>query len=501
MTPFMSLCAPYSDLGDICLSKKQHGCDECADGYYLEKGHCVKCKEGCKTCDNGMKCTACIDDYVKDIHLTQFVCRNIKEVEFCVKAKDSNCIECSNKYILSDDKTECTPPSRIAEIVGSIVRGLAVALIIIIVLVILIVVLIEKRRRFMKFRNVTIFDMRKYNMDFDYKINEDLHANKMQLTFDEGEAKYIPVGEETKDIICIGNNINDMMKVQFTTKENTDRYEIRTNPQIIILKRHEACEFEVYIKPLCTTSMEDTIKLVTINMKKGVETSNDVKISFTTQLSTKLDPDELIEDEFIADGNFGTLYRGTFRGQKVCIKKMKNLENEGDQQKMMEEFDREVGMLDKIRSIYVVTFIGAVYLVKKLAIVTELAEYGSIRHMIETRKENPVSKALRVKFMFDATKGIQYLHQNGILHRNIKPGNLLVLSLQETGTINAKLTDFGSSRSINLMMTNMTFTKGVGSPKYMAPEVLNREHYKDPADIFSLAITMYEIIGWQKAYP
>ena len=69
-----------------------------------------------------------------------------------------------------------------------------------------------------------------------------------------------------------------MMKVQFTLKEDTDRYEIRTNPQIIILKRHEACEFEIYIKPLCTTSMEDTIKLITINMKKGIETSNEVLI-------------------------------------------------------------------------------------------------------------------------------------------------------------------------------------------------------------------------------
>ena len=141
--------------------------------------------------------------------------------------------------------------------------------------------------------------MRNSNVEFDNKINEDLHANKMQLTFDEGEAKYIPVGEETKEIICIGNDNEDMMKVQFTTKENTDRYEIRTNPQIIILKRHEACEFEVYIKPLCTTSMEDTIKLVTINMTNGVETSSDVKISFTTQLSTKLDPDELEEDELL----------------------------------------------------------------------------------------------------------------------------------------------------------------------------------------------------------
>ena len=55
---------------------------------------------------------------------------------------------------------------------------------------------------------------------------------------------------------------------------------------------------------------------------------------------------------------------------------MKNLENEGDQKKLIEEFDKEVSMLDKFRSIYVINFDGAVYLVKKIAIVTELAEFG-----------------------------------------------------------------------------------------------------------------------------
>ena len=139
---------------------------------------------------------------------------------------------------------------------------------------------------------------------------------------------------------------------------------------------------------------------------------------------------------------------------------------------------------------------------KKIAIMTEWADYGNIRTLMKTRTgENALSKALRVKFCFDAAKGIQYIHGNGILHRNIKPENFLVVSLQVSGTINAKLADFGSSRSINMMMTNMTFTKGIGSPKYMAPEILNREHYKDGADIFSLAITMYEIFSWEDAYP
>ena len=60
-----------------------------------------------------------------------------------------------------------------------------------------------------------------------------------------------------------------------------------------------------------------------------------------------------------------------------------------------------------------------------------------------------------------------------------------------THPLNAKLTDFGSSRNINMLMTNMTFTKGVGTPKYMAPEILKREHYKKAADVYSFGTTIF----------
>ncbi|KAL7721961.1 Tyrosine kinase [Entamoeba marina] len=52
-----------------------------------------------------------------------------------------------------------------------------------------------------------------------------------------------------------------------------------------------------------------------------------------------------------------------------------------------------------------------------------------------------------------------------------------------------------------MMMTNMTFTKGIGTPKYMAPEILDKNKYKKPADIYSFSITIYETIIWDDAYP
>ena len=114
------------------------------------------------------------------------------------------------------------------------------------IIIVIVVCSLEKRRQFMKFRDVCIFDMRKSNVDFDTRVGESLYSNKTKLMFDGLDAKFIPVGEETKDLICIGNDNSDMMKIQFTTKEDTDRYEIRTNPQIIVLKRFEACEFGRY---------------------------------------------------------------------------------------------------------------------------------------------------------------------------------------------------------------------------------------------------------------
>ena len=51
-----------------------------------------------------------------------------------------------------------------------------------------------------------------------------------------------------------------------------------------------------------------------------------------------------------------------------------------------------------------------------------------------------------------------------------------------------------------MLMTNITFSKGIGTPVYMSPEVLKQEHYKKPSDIYSFSITMYECMKWGEAY-
>ena len=95
-----------------------------------------------------------------------------------------------------------------------------------------------------------------------------------------------------------------------------------------------------------------------------------------------------------------------------------------------------------------------------------------------------------MKLMLDAAKGLAYLHSNGIIRRDIKPDNVLVFSLDEELTVNGKLTDFWIQKSINMLKTNMTFTKGVGTPTDMAPAVLKQEKYKKATDVYSFGVTV-----------
>ena len=172
-----------------------------------------------------------------------------------------------------------------------------------------------------------------------------------------------------------------------------------------------------------------------------------------------------------------------------------------DDPKQMKEFEKEVAMLDKFRCDYIIHFYGACFIPSKICMVTEFAQHGSLQTLIDKRNPNDIKELLRVKLLLDASKGIRYLHDNGVLHRDIKPDNFLVVSLEDNVKANAKLTDFGASRNINMLMTNMTFTKGIGTPKYMAPEILNKRKYKKPADIYSFAITMLQIMIWGEVFP
>ncbi|ELP89959.1 protein serine/threonine kinase, putative [Entamoeba invadens IP1] len=492
-------CKSQSSLIGCDVNVTQYGCTRCKDGYFqVNTNECDKCDMTCLTCSSYGICESCISS---EVLLSNGKCVNLSQILECNEISNSKCIKCSFWNEPSLDGTYCEKHT-----VWWVI--LVIVLFIIIVLTLFIILLVFTVKHILKKihtkeleKTTTIFKMEKSNINFVPLANHICVSSKT-LNFNS-EIDEIPVESETKMVFCVGNASRNVLKIQFTMTTQIDKFTIRVSPEVVMLKKKFACEFSIYLTPKCTCQINNKICIVSKNLKTNVENTNEILMIGVTSQSTRIDYEELIEESKLGEGSFGVVYKGKYRGNTVAIKKMKQSgENTTlNNDKNDEEFEKEVAMLDKFRCEYIVHFYGAVLIPSKMCLVTEFAQHGCLSNVMKKFKKCDIQQKMKIKMMIDIMYGISYLHTNGILHRDIKPDNVLVFSFDHNNKVNAKLTDFGSSRNINMLMTNMTFTKGVGSPIYMAPEILKREKYKKSADVFSLAITMYECFTWTNAYP
>ena len=473
-------------IGNITTTK---GCEQCEIGYYLYHKKCYQCHENCYTCDNGDTCTSCLNDQI----LIDGKCQPMSMVSNCLKVDDGKCTECSFWYQPSEDGTKCNEHA----VWWVILLGLIGCGIILLLIALLISWLLKY---IIQIKNATdgytILNMEETNMEME-ELTEEITANRSTMILNNGQQ--IKVCEEWKETLFIGNNTKKIKKIQIVMTEPPTKYEISIKPECAILKRGQMSEFEITVKPLCTCKIEDSLTIVSTSLKDQTESIPLIMyFSFETEISTRIDPDELTFQRQLGEGCFGIVYLGIFKGNLVAIKKMKTMPEEFN---VEGEFEKEVAMLDKFRCDYIVHFYGAVFFHDNICMVTEFAQHGGLQDLMNKRISDPIEEELMIKMLLDAARGLQYLHQNGILHRDIKPENFLVVSLEKDVHVNCKLGDFGSSRNYNLLMTNMTFTKEVGTPVYMAPEMLHHQKYKEPADIYSFSITMLEVMICDEAFP
>ena len=137
----------------------------------------------------------------------------------------------------------------------------------------------------------------------------------------------------------------------------------------------------------------------------------------------------------------GVVYLGNYRGSTVAIKEMKSWGI--TDHKVISEIKREVDLMRRLRSPYIINFYGAAMSKRNMCIVMEFCKYGTLSNLIH-EKAALLSTELKLKVALDGAMGMSFLHSQNIIHRDLKPDNLLVVSLSPKSNVTVKLTDFGS---------------------------------------------------------
>mmetsp|Transcript_25541 Transcript_25541/g.41518 ORF Transcript_25541/g.41518 Transcript_25541/m.41518 type:complete len:765 (-) Transcript_25541:1453-3747(-) len=232
-----------------------------------------------------------------------------------------------------------------------------------------------------------------------------------------------------------------------------------------------------------------------VNAKDHVVNKTSSKVSMDDQPSLEDWEISLYDVEFqkrIGRGAAGTTYLGKFCGQQVAIK-VAATNDMG-----LEGWSNELKSLTKLHHCNIIHFLGAIYNPSPLTycLVLEYCNGGDLDAYLHGNGGSITPPNFFETVAKGVASGLLYLHKKNIMHRDIKPGNVL-LSGDLQGNFTAKLTDFGLSAMLQhnaSVNSGGDLTAETGTYRYMAPEVIKHQKYHMSADIYSLSVLMWEII-------
>ncbi|KCV72453.1 STE/STE20/MST protein kinase [Fonticula alba] len=194
------------------------------------------------------------------------------------------------------------------------------------------------------------------------------------------------------------------------------------------------------------------------------------------------DPDTVFTMlEKLGEGSYGFVHKATHNasGHIVAIKRVAVEDND------FESLVKEIQIMNGCRSKYIVQFYGSYFKDQHLWIVIEYCGAGAVSDVMRIHRSPLTEKQIAV-ICRDALNGLVYLHGLRKIHRDIKAGNIL---LNSQGV--AKLADFGVTGQLSDDMVKRNTV--IGTPFWMAPEVIEEVGYNELADVWSLGITLIEM--------
>ena len=196
----------------------------------------------------------------------------------------------------------------------------------------------------------------------------------------------------------------------------------------------------------------------------------------------------------IAKGGMGIVYKAIHPSLKryVIIKKLTARGKSGN----AERFKKEAQILLDLQSPYIVHLFDYFTEAGYRYMVEELVDGLALDNLI--KKQTSLPCPIAMLFMQDACFALKYAHSKDIVHRDIKPGNILI---SKRGEI--KLADFGIASDSEEKENNLTQTGvALGTPAYMPPEQFeDSANVDNRADIYALGIMLYEMVTGTKPYP
>ena len=221
--------------------------------------------------------------------------------------------------------------------------------------------------------------------------------------------------------------------------------------------------------------------------KKGGSESNE---------SGSIEMNGLEVGDEIGHGATSVVYRGRLRGKDVAVKVM-NQQTGGVSEQEME-------LMMRLKNPYIIEVYEKCDVSGHSGYVMEYVGMGSLNDVM---MKQVFSGGLKMRYGREICVGMRYLHSMNIIHRDLKLENILVVSVSEewTGAV-CKISDFGTARETDIsntisMTQSMTMTSNIGTPLYMAPEILcGQSHYSQKADVYSYGIVLCGIWNQQTPY-
>ena len=191
--------------------------------------------------------------------------------------------------------------------------------------------------------------------------------------------------------------------------------------------------------------------------------------------------------ELLGKGGFGAVYEAKWKKKTVAVKVCPG--------NLVENLSREIEILSSLPPHpNVITFFGVALSSDAIStcIITELAPNGSLYDYLHVKKEEP-SLDQSLAWVQQVASGMQHLHSNNVVHRDLKSGNILLC----LGFL-AKVCDFGTARTLAKTAT----TTQKGTYRWMAPEIMEgvETSITKMCDVYSFGMVVYEIFSHKIPY-